>query len=157
MFLSLLEACYRLLLRPRDHASSHVCSERLMEMLKMLYPDPDRSENPLRDPRICVCFQHYRWTFAHDSLFIGNLSRCYIHLDVWYKCSTVDGVLVGGFHFEASNNATPAILDPLRLDHYCECIQHLLEPSCFESRVPFELYLRELWCLVRAFQAVQPP
>lgn len=102
----------------------------------MLYPDPDRSENPLRDPRICVYFQHYRWTFAHDSLFIGRLSRCYIPLDVWYKCSTVDEVLVGGFYFEASNNATPAVLDSLHLDHYFECIQHLLEPHVSEVESP---------------------
>lgn len=126
-------------------------SERLMETVKKIYPEPGPWDTLFTDPRICVYFQHYRWIFSHDSLFIGKYNRCYILLDVWYKCSTVNGILVGGFYFEASNNATPAVLDPLRLGGYFDCVQHLLEPSSFESRVPFELYLRHLWCLVRAF------
>lgn len=149
MFSSLLEACYRFPRLSQGHSSSNVCSERLMETMEMIYPD--LSENPLRDPRICVYFQHCRWIFAYNFLYIGRLSRCYIPLDVWYRCGRVDGVLVRGFYFEASNNATPAVLDPLHLDQYFECIEDLLKPPYFESRVPFELYLRELWCLVRAF------
>ncbi|KAG2166698.1 hypothetical protein VTO58DRAFT_103594 [Aureobasidium pullulans] len=126
-------------------------SKRLMETVEKIYPEPGPSETGLTDPRICVYFQHYRWIFLNDYLFIGRSNICYIPQDVWYKRSTVNGVLEGRFYFDSGDNATPAVVDPLHLDKYFDCVQHLLGPSSFESRVPFELYLRKFWCLVRAF------
>ncbi|THX22543.1 hypothetical protein D6D12_03186 [Aureobasidium pullulans] len=128
-----------------------VPSKRLMETVEKIYPEPGPSETGLTDPRICVYFQHYRWIFLNDYLFIGRWNICYIPQDVWYKRSTINGVLEGRFYLDSGDDAEPRVLDPLRLDKYFECVQHLLEPSSFESRVPFELYLQNLWCLVRAF------
>lgn len=51
---------------------------------------------------------------------------------------------MGEFYFDASDYTRPAVLDPLRLDRYLECIEDVLKPLGFETRVPFEKYLREL-------------